>query len=99
MAGMAASVASTSRQVGTTVGAAIAGTIVGSTMARGSTAYTDAEHAAWWLTFGLGLAIVALGLFSTGGGLRPGRRVGVVGGGVDAAGRSRPVAGTPRSRR
>ena len=66
MAGVAASLASTGRQTGTTLGVAIAGTIVGSALARGGTAYTRAEHGVWWLVLGLGVGILVLGLLSTG---------------------------------
>lgn len=64
MAGVATSLASAGRQTGTTLGVAIAGTIVGSV--SGGTAFTDSEHGVWWLIFGLGLGILALGLISTG---------------------------------
>ena len=47
MAGVAASLVSTGRQIGITLGIAISGTIVGSTLARGGTAYTNAEHSVW----------------------------------------------------
>ncbi len=66
MAGVAASLASAGRQTGTTLGVAIAGTIVGSALARGGTAYTRAEHRVWWLVLGLGVGILVLGLLSTG---------------------------------
>jgi EmrB/QacA subfamily drug resistance transporter len=66
MAGVAASLASTGRQAGTTLGVAISGTIVGSAPARGGTAFTAAAHGVWWLLVGLGAGIVALGLLSTG---------------------------------
>jgi EmrB/QacA subfamily drug resistance transporter len=64
MAGVATSLASAGRQTGTTMGVAIAGTVLGSV--RAGTGFTDSEHGVWWLVFGLGLAIVALGLLSTG---------------------------------
>ncbi|MEN3360608.1 MAG: hypothetical protein V7637_4590 [Mycobacteriales bacterium] len=64
MAGVAASLASTGRQTGITLGVAIAGTIVGAV--SGGTAFTDSEHGVWWLVFGLGVGILALGLISTG---------------------------------
>ncbi|WP_433211276.1 MFS transporter [Microtetraspora malaysiensis] len=66
MAGVAASLASTGRQTGTTLGVAIAGTIVGPALARGGTAYTSAEHGVWWLVLGLGVGILILALLSTG---------------------------------
>jgi EmrB/QacA subfamily drug resistance transporter len=66
MAGVAASVASAGRQTGTTLGVAIAGTIVGSAASSGGTAFTSAEHGVWWLAVGLGVGIVVLGVLSTG---------------------------------
>ncbi|MBO0824018.1 MAG: MFS transporter [Actinobacteria bacterium] len=66
MAGAASSLVSAGRQTGTTLGVAIAGTIVGSSLARGGTAYTSAEHGVWWLVAGLGAGILVLGLLSTG---------------------------------
>ncbi|HTT50375.1 MAG TPA: MFS transporter [Streptosporangiaceae bacterium] len=66
MAGVAASLASAGRQTGTTVGVAISGTIVGSALARGGTAFTSAARGVWWLAFGLGAGLLVLGLFSTG---------------------------------
>jgi EmrB/QacA subfamily drug resistance transporter len=66
MSGVASSLASTGRQTGTTLGVAISGTIVGSALARGGTAFTTAEQGVWWLVLGLGVGIVGLGLLSTG---------------------------------
>jgi EmrB/QacA subfamily drug resistance transporter len=66
MAGVATSLASAGRQTGTTLGVAIAGTIVGSALARGGMAFTSAEHGVWWMVLGLGLGILVLGLLSTG---------------------------------
>jgi EmrB/QacA subfamily drug resistance transporter len=66
MAGVAGSLASAGRQIGTTLGVAISGTIVGSALVRGGTAFTAAEHAVWWLVVALGLGILGLGLLSTG---------------------------------
>jgi EmrB/QacA subfamily drug resistance transporter len=66
MAGVAASLASTGRQAGTTLGVAISGTVVGSALARGGPAFTAAAHGVWWLLVGLGAGIVVLGLLSTG---------------------------------
>jgi EmrB/QacA subfamily drug resistance transporter len=66
MAGVATSLASAGRQTGTTLGVAIAGTIVGSALARGGTAFASAAHAVWWMVAGLGAGILVLGLVSTG---------------------------------
>jgi len=65
MAGVATSLASAGRQTGTTLGVAIAGTIVESALARGGMAFTNAEHGVWWIVVGLGLVIFALGLITT----------------------------------
>ena len=73
-AGVAAAVATTSRQVGLTLGVAIVGAIV--TAGVGGSLHDDlvaATHAAWWLIAALGAGIVALGIVaSTAGG--PGER-------------------------
>ncbi|GAA1313316.1 hypothetical protein Psi02_56950 [Planotetraspora silvatica] len=66
MAGVAASVASAGRQTGTTLGVAIAGTVVGSAASRGGTAFTAAAHDVWLLVLGLGVGILVLGLLGTG---------------------------------
>ena len=65
MAGVAASLASVGRQTGTTLGIAISGTIVGSSLSRGKAAYTAAEHGVWWTVLVLGVGIIVLGLLST----------------------------------
>jgi MFS family permease len=66
MAGVAASVVSTGRQVGVTLGVAISGTIVGGAVGRGGPAFARTAHGVWFLVLGLGVGIVALGLLSTG---------------------------------
>jgi EmrB/QacA subfamily drug resistance transporter len=66
MTGVAASLASAGRQTGTTLGVAIAGTIVGPSLARGGQAFTGAAHGVWWMVLGLGTALGALALLSTG---------------------------------
>ncbi|WP_242893785.1 MFS transporter [Actinomadura litoris] len=66
MAGVAASLSSTGRQTGTTLGVAISGTIAGSSVAGGGASFTHAERGVWWLVAGLGAGLVALCLFSTG---------------------------------
>jgi EmrB/QacA subfamily drug resistance transporter len=66
MAGVATSLASVGRQTGMTLGVAISGTVVGSAVARGGTAFTGAAHGVWWLVFGLGVAVVVLALVTTG---------------------------------
>ncbi len=65
-AGVAAAVASTSRQVGQTLGVALAGSIaaagLGGTFGSG---FVQASHAGWWLVAGCGGAVLLLGLLST----------------------------------
>jgi EmrB/QacA subfamily drug resistance transporter len=66
-AGVAAGIASTSRQVGTALGVAIAGSAVLSVL-HGSlrAGFTDASRVGWWIITGCGVAILAVGLVSTG---------------------------------
>ncbi|GAA2760952.1 MFS transporter [Actinopolymorpha rutila] len=66
MTGVAASVVSTGRQVGVTLGVAISGTVVGSAVGQGGPAFVRTAHGVWFLVLGLGVGIVALGLLSTG---------------------------------
>jgi EmrB/QacA subfamily drug resistance transporter len=64
-AGVAAAVASTSRQVGQTLGVAIAGAIAAAGAVKVGAGFVGASHAGWWLVAGCGLFIVVLGLAST----------------------------------
>lgn len=62
-AGVAAAVATTSRQVGLTLGVAVVGAVV--TAGVNGSLHDDlatGTHAAWWLIVALGAGIVALGL-------------------------------------
>jgi EmrB/QacA subfamily drug resistance transporter len=61
-AGVAAAIATTSRQVGQTLGVAVVGAIVASHAGRSLTA---ASHPAWWLLAACGAAVLALGLVAT----------------------------------
>jgi EmrB/QacA subfamily drug resistance transporter len=65
-AGVAAAVASTSRQVGMTLGVAVIGAVAGGgisgTIGRGFAADT---HPAWWIIAGFGGATLVLGLLTT----------------------------------
>ena len=65
-AGVAAAVASTSRQVGMTLGVAVIGAIAGGTLSGsiGST-FAAATHPAWWVVAVLGAAIVVFGVLTT----------------------------------
>jgi EmrB/QacA subfamily drug resistance transporter len=62
-AGVAASVASTSRQVGATLGVAITGSFVAGGTGAG---FTVASHAAWAVLAGCGIVVLVLGFVSTG---------------------------------
>lgn len=73
-AGVAAAVASTSRQVGATLGVAVIGSVIASGMTAGSgspsvgqaAGILAAAQTAWWITTGCGLVVLALGLCTTG---------------------------------
>jgi EmrB/QacA subfamily drug resistance transporter len=66
-AGVAAAVASTSRQVGMTLGVAVIGAIsggsVGASIGRG---FAAATHPGWWIIVALGAVILVLGFVTTG---------------------------------
>lgn len=66
MAGVAGSLASVGRQTGTTLGVAIAGTIVAPALTRGGAAYTAAAHTVCWMVLGLAIGLIILALLSTG---------------------------------
>ena len=66
-AGIASAVASTSRQVGASLGVALAGSLAGSGIESAHRSdLAAATHVFFWVSAGLGLAIVVLGLASTG---------------------------------
>ncbi len=66
-AGVAAAVASTSRQVGASLGVAIVGTVASSGVASaGGVTLASASHPAWWILTGLGATIFVLGVVTTG---------------------------------
>jgi EmrB/QacA subfamily drug resistance transporter len=60
-AGLAAAVASTSRQVGMSLGVAIAGTILGAHIHNG---FAEASRPFWWLTMGGGVTVLLLAWLS-----------------------------------
>jgi EmrB/QacA subfamily drug resistance transporter len=60
-AGLAAAVASTSRQIGASLGVALAGTILGAHVHNG---FAEASHPFWWLITGGGVVVVLLGWLS-----------------------------------
>ncbi|MFJ5923958.1 MFS transporter [Kitasatospora sp. NPDC092948] len=63
-AGVAAAVASTSRQVGQSLGVAVIGTVVAGAVASAGD-FTGATHTGWWIIAGLGLTVAVLGLVTT----------------------------------
>ncbi|MFE1949403.1 MFS transporter [Streptomyces sp. NPDC059524] len=67
-AGVAAAVASTSRQIGSTLGVAVIGAVLASGVAGSSYAasFTGAARACWWIIAGCGLAVLVLGLVTSG---------------------------------
>ena len=62
-AGVAAAIASTSRQVGMSLGVAISGSLVAGASAP---ALSGASHVVWAMVAGLGLSVAALGILATG---------------------------------
>lgn len=60
-AGLAAAVASTSRQIGASLGVAIAGTILGAHIHNG---FAEASHPFWWLVTGGGVIVLLLAWLS-----------------------------------
>jgi EmrB/QacA subfamily drug resistance transporter len=62
-AGVAGAIASTGRQVGSSLGVAVTGAIVATTA---SASFVAASHAAWLVIAGCGLAVLVVGLVSTG---------------------------------
>ena len=65
-AGVAGAVASTSRQVGVTLGVAVVGAVVGSATAGSlGPSFASATHAGWWILVALGLIVLVLGYLTT----------------------------------
>jgi EmrB/QacA subfamily drug resistance transporter len=66
-AGVAAAIASTSRQVGQSLGVAVVGSAVISVMAGPlRTSFVAASHVGWWIITGCSLLVLVIGLLSTG---------------------------------
>ncbi len=63
-AGVAAAIASTSRQVGAAFGVAVAGTVVTASRANGSD-FTQSTHPIWWIMTGCSAIVLLLGWTST----------------------------------
>jgi EmrB/QacA subfamily drug resistance transporter len=65
-AGTAAAIASTSRQVGSTLGVAVLGAVTGVGAAHSvGSGFADATHRGWWLVAALGALVFAAGLITT----------------------------------
>jgi EmrB/QacA subfamily drug resistance transporter len=66
-AGVAAAIASTSRQVGSALGVAVMGSVVLSAL-HGALrlGFADASHAGWWIVAGCGAGVALLGIVTTG---------------------------------
>lgn len=64
-AGVAAAVASTSRQIGASLGVAIVGSVLNSGGALQPN-LTQASHRGWWIITGAGVAVLLVGIVSTG---------------------------------
>ena len=66
-AGVAAAIASTSRQIGASLGVAVVGAIVSAGAGAGIQAeFSQASHAGWWIVAGCGAAVFVLALATTG---------------------------------
>jgi EmrB/QacA subfamily drug resistance transporter len=64
-AGAASAIASTSRQVGVSVGVALCGSVLASALATTGADFAVAARPLWLICAGLGLSILALGFYST----------------------------------
>jgi MFS family permease len=66
-AGVASAVASTSRQVGMTLGVAVIGALAGGTISGAiGKGFAESTHTSWWLISGFAVVILAVGLLTTG---------------------------------
>ena len=66
-AGVASAIASTSRQVGQSLGVAVVGSAVTSVMVGPMrTGFTAASHVGWWIITGCGLVVLVVGLVTSG---------------------------------
>jgi EmrB/QacA subfamily drug resistance transporter len=65
-AGVAAGIAATSRQVGTTLGVAVVGSLTASSMGHGTgIGFAEASRVGWWVLSGCGAALLLVGLVAT----------------------------------
>jgi MFS family permease len=66
MAGVAAAIASTSRQAGSTLGVAVLGALAGGATAGAlSPSFPHDTHVAWWVVVGTGVVVLGLGWLTT----------------------------------
>jgi hypothetical protein len=66
-AGVAAAVASTSRQVGQSLGVAVIGSAAVSAMVGSfKVGFPEASHVGWWIVTGCGAAVLLVGLLTSG---------------------------------
>jgi EmrB/QacA subfamily drug resistance transporter len=66
-AGAASAIASTSRQVGVSVGVALCGSVAGAALAATGADFAVAARPLWLICAGLGLTIIVLGFYATSG--------------------------------
>ncbi len=65
-AGVAAAIATTSRQIGQTLGVAVVGALVSSSLQKGGHLdFAGASRAGWWVLAGCGAVVLVLGLVAT----------------------------------
>jgi EmrB/QacA subfamily drug resistance transporter len=65
-AGVASAIASTSRQIGQTLGVALVGALVSSSLQTSAHAdFAEASRAGWWVLAGCGVSVLFLGLVAT----------------------------------
>ena len=64
-AGVAAAVASTGRQVGTTLGVAVLGSLAAGGLSAIGPGFTAATHVSWWIVVGLSAGTLVLGFVTT----------------------------------
>src|SRR5674536_226630 len=96
-AGVAAAIASTSRQVGQSLGVAVVGAVATAGIhGELRTSFATASHAGWWITAGCGAMVLLLGLATTTGWAKDTAArgaAGAAGGGGRPVGVPAPVGG------
>ncbi|CDO07182.1 MFS transporter [Mycolicibacterium cosmeticum] len=64
-AGAASAVTSTSRQIGVSIGVALCGSVIGTSLPSGGLDFMSAARPLWFMCVGLGVVIIVLGVVST----------------------------------